>query len=205
MCVTRTFISAAHIVETEYSHPTTIVCLLLRALQKGVSGNSKQGCDAIIVSGGRVDGKGVDTFDSLVYYTATKEGAGSILTSARISMPIRVFQSSSESAGEYRAQHEGRGNRYRYDALYKVNKVRFAVDNHHGIAKTTDKYPPNIPPSVSGCLYEFLMFRVRKNVTSTCYNNLSPKEMLCVGFPVLVHKRMMKMMKMMDAPSSDRK
>ena len=38
-----------------------------------------------------MDGKGVDTFDSLIYYAATKESASSILTHVRISMPIQVF------------------------------------------------------------------------------------------------------------------
>ena len=60
------------------------------------------------------------------------------------------------------------------------------MDHHHGISKTTDKYLPNVPPSISECLYEFLMFIVWRTAISTCYNNLSLKEMLCVGFPVPV-------------------
>jgi hypothetical protein len=59
-----------------------------RSPQGGISGNKKDGCDAIVVSGVRQGG--FDSFDKLVYVADTQAGAGGLLTSMK-----KNFQSAS--------------------------------------------------------------------------------------------------------------
>jgi len=107
------------------------------SLQKGVSGNQKIGCDAIIVSGKRPDGLGCDQLGRLVYAANGREGARAFLTNCNTndnSKPIRIFRSSVLQS-EYRALVMGNNStaasskaaRYRYDGLYRVDDVHYTT------------------------------------------------------------------------------
>jgi hypothetical protein len=128
--------------------------------QKGISGNKAFGCDAIIVSGAREDGDGLDDFSHLVYVAEATVGGGSILTSAASTNRIRVFRSSVlQNPYQARAvnQKKNASALYRYDGLYRVTQVTF-TDEESGI----DVYevPEHLSPIVSRRLYRFWLRRV---------------------------------------------
>lgn len=97
--------------------------------QRGISGNMKDGCDAIIVSGLREDKLGTDDFLKLMYAAESVKGALSVLCSFEQNKPIRIFRSSIYNS-PFRAI--GRNSKlqrfYRYDGLYRV--VKFKRPDH---------------------------------------------------------------------------
>lgn len=113
-----------------------------RLYQRSVSGNQREGCNAIIVSGLRHDCYSDDTYDQLTFCATSKEGGRSLLTSQINDLPIRVFRSSNYNS-IYRANNDKintcycsrcrsngfvtkqlpKRNVYRYDGLYKIINV----------------------------------------------------------------------------------
>jgi hypothetical protein len=92
--------------------------------QRGISGNMITGADAIIVSGLREDGLGIDKFLKLMYAVEAAKGAKSVVTSSKQKLPIRVFRSSIYES-PYRALRPPPFDNayqtvYRYDGLYRV-------------------------------------------------------------------------------------
>jgi hypothetical protein len=128
--------------------------------QKGISGNKDFGCDAIIVSGAREDGEGLDHFSHLVYCAESTVGGGSILTSMASKNCIRVFRSSVlQNPYQARAANEKKSASalYRYDGLYQVTQVSFA-DEVSGI--NIYETPEHLSPIVSRRLYRFSLRRI---------------------------------------------
>jgi hypothetical protein len=137
---------------------------LVSMTQKGISGNKAFGCDAIIVSGAREDGDGLDDFSHLVYVAESTVGGGSILTSAASTNRIRVFRSSVlQNPYQARAvnQKKNASALYRYDGLYRVTKVSF-TDAESGI--TVYEAPEHLSPIVSRRLYRFWLRRVEAGI-----------------------------------------
>jgi hypothetical protein len=129
-------------------------------VQKGISGNKDFGCDAIIVSGAREDGEGLDNFSDLVYCAETKVGGGSILKSMTSENRIRVFRSSVlQNPYQARApnQKKNASTVYRYDGLYRVTQVSFA-DEVSGF--NVYEVPEHLSPIASHRLYRFSLRRV---------------------------------------------
>jgi hypothetical protein len=75
----------------------------IKAPQKGISGTGSYGADAIIVSGGRKDGIGYDTFDNLLYAAEWRIGGNALWTSYVEQYPVRVFRSSQYRQSQFRA------------------------------------------------------------------------------------------------------
>jgi len=108
-------------------HELNTILFAHRSQQKGVSGNRDDGCDAIIVSGLRSDGLGVDNLFTLTYAANTREGALAIMKSAVKDSCIRVFRSSVLKS-PFRcvgALVKQKPAHYRYDGLYKVDSIDF--------------------------------------------------------------------------------
>jgi hypothetical protein len=128
--------------------------------QRGISGNKDFGCDAIVVSGAREDGEGLDKFSHLLYCAESTVGGGSILKSMASKNCIRVFRSS-VLQNPYQAcaanQKKNASALYRYDGLYRVTKVIFA-DEVSGI--NVSEAPEYLSPIVSRRLYRFWLRRV---------------------------------------------
>jgi hypothetical protein len=140
--------------------------------QKGISGNKDFGCDAIIVSGAREDGEGLDNFSHLVYCAESTVGAGSILKSMASKNCIRVFRSSVlQNPYQARAanQKKNASALYRYDGLYRVTQVTFA-DEVSGISMY--EAPKHLSPIVSRRLYRFSLRRVEAS-TDTYTNQMA--------------------------------
>jgi len=89
------------------------------SMQRGISGNKALGCDAIIVAGARNDHREQDTFEMLSYAAEMKVGAGAMIRSKDLGVPIRVFRSSNYDS-RYAAPKRKSGVVYRYDGLYRV-------------------------------------------------------------------------------------
>jgi hypothetical protein len=91
--------------------------------QRGISGNMTTGADAIIVSGLREDGLGIDHFLKLMYAVESAKGGNAVVTSYKKNLPIRVFRSSTYNSS-LRALRQQFGKAcqtvYRYDGLYRV-------------------------------------------------------------------------------------
>ena len=122
--------------------------------QRSVSGNSKIGCNAVIIAGLRHRKISLDAYDMLEYCATTKEGGGSLLTSYMKCLPVRVFRSSTYNS-IYRANNKTtcccsrcRANGfatphpqspkktvYRYDGLYKI--VKFTMPCSMSSTSTT--------------------------------------------------------------------
>jgi alkylated DNA repair dioxygenase AlkB len=86
--------------------------------QRGISGNQKVGCDAIIVSG---KWPGCDKFKTLLYTANSKVGARAIVRSHHQKFPIRVFRSDTyESPFRAAGKRASSSKLYRYDGLYHV-------------------------------------------------------------------------------------
>jgi hypothetical protein len=137
--------------------------------QKGISGNKDFGCDAIIVSGARADGEGLDNFSHLVYCAESTVGGGSILKSMALKNCIRVFRSSVlQNPYQARAAHEKKNASalYRYDGLYRVTQVSFA-DEVSGI--NMYEAPEHLSPIVSRRLYRFCLRRIE--ASTDAYTN----------------------------------
>jgi hypothetical protein len=137
--------------------------------QKGISGNKDFGCDAIIVSGARADGEGLDNFSHLVYCAESTVGGGSILKSMALKNCIRVFRSSVlQNPYQARAAHEKKNASalYRYDGLYRVTQVSFA-DEVSGI--NMYEAPEHLSPIVSRRLYRFWLRRIE--ASTDAYTN----------------------------------
>ena len=86
----------------------TLPCIfpfLDRMSQRSVSGNSKIGCNAVIIAGLRHRKISLDAYDMLDYCATTKEGGGSLLTSYMKCLPVRVFRSSTYNS-IYRANNK---------------------------------------------------------------------------------------------------
>jgi SAD/SRA domain len=95
--------------------------------QRGVSGNKKDGCDAIVVAG-KGEVQGTDTILELTYSAYTGRGAEGMLVSQEKSHVVRVFRTSKyEHAnraivpGDYGIK-KITGAYYRYDGLYEIKK-----------------------------------------------------------------------------------
>ena len=93
-------------------------------LQSGVSGNAKDGCDAIVI-GERYDKRCLieDGINKLTYVAESYCGSLSLFQSALQNKPIRVFRSS-KSHGIFKpiSHMENMSNKvfYRYDGLYRI-------------------------------------------------------------------------------------
>lgn len=137
--------------------------------QRGVSGNKDFGCDAIVVSGARKDGEGLDNFSHLLYCAGSTAGAGSILKSMASNNCIRVFRSSVlQNPYQARAanQKKNASALYRYDGLYRVTQVSF-VDERSGI--NIYEAPDRLSPIVSRRLYRFSLRRIE--ASTDAYTN----------------------------------
>jgi hypothetical protein len=137
--------------------------------QKGISGNKDFGCDAIIVSGAREDGEGLDNFSHLVYCAESTVGGGSILKSMASKNCIRVFRSSVlQNPYQARAANlkKNASALYRYDGLYRVTQVSFA-DDVSGMKMC--EAPEHLSPIVSRRLYRFSLRRVE--ASTDAYTN----------------------------------
>ena len=100
--------------------------------QRGVSGNSTLGCDAIVVAGlGEV--KGDDTLFELVYSASTRGGgAEGMILSRKNGFLVRVYRTNKYDH-KYRAivprsyycggKKKSSSAIYRYDGLYEIEKV----------------------------------------------------------------------------------
>jgi hypothetical protein len=146
--------------------------------QRGISGNQSFGCDAIIVSGARKDGKGGDNFYNLVYCAESTVGGGSILKSMASKNCIRVFRSS-VLQNPFRCtgvvnQKKSASALYRYDGLYRVTQVSFA-DEVSG--KKVYEEPEHSSRMVSGRLYHFYLSRVEAG-TEACTNEMEDNKFL---------------------------
>ena len=102
---------------------------LHRSLQAGISGNSKEGCDAIIISGGYEDD---DDQGDIIFYTGeggrnpqtTLQIANQLLVKGNLALdisrekqlPVRVIRGATK--GSKWAPNDG----YRYDGLYLVRR-----------------------------------------------------------------------------------
>jgi hypothetical protein len=108
---------------------------LFRSQQGGISGNSKVGCDAIIVAGKRKDHLTFekDDFFSLCYCASTREGAGAIIRSKALQSTIRVFRSSAyKNQFKALAGLEGKKRQmYRYDGLYEIVSIQYQETENH--------------------------------------------------------------------------
>jgi hypothetical protein len=119
-------------------------------MQRGVSGNKFQGCDAIIVAGKRSDGLGEDNFLHLWYWAETKVSGGAILKSARDALPIRVFR----PAGKERST-----TLYRYDGIYVVVQVKIVKSGSS--RQSHFEWPQHkVSNAIPGTLYGFLLVRI---------------------------------------------
>jgi alkylated DNA repair dioxygenase AlkB len=94
--------------------------------QRGLSGNKQIGCDAIVVSGLREDGLGVDELTRVMYAVESSKGAESVVTSFKNALPIRIFRSTRYN-NRYGAKVPGMKEEtrtmrqmYRYDGVYWV-------------------------------------------------------------------------------------
>ena len=140
--------------------------------QKGISGNKDFGCDAIIVSGAREDGEGIDNFSHLEYCAESTVGGGSILRSMALKNCIRVFRSSVlQNPYQARAanQKKNASALYRYDGLYRVAQVSFA-DEVSG--SNMYEAPEHLSPILSRRLYRFSLRRVEAS-TDTYTNQMT--------------------------------
>jgi alkylated DNA repair dioxygenase AlkB len=125
------------------------------SVQKGISGNQKTGCDAIILSGAREDGLGEDLFDRIMYAAESRVGAGALLISMENHIPIRVFRSSSGKNSTYKALPIKNSNQYRYDGLYEIIYLTFQDDT-----STVTETPSCLSKKVLGRLYQFYLKRL---------------------------------------------
>ena len=141
-----------------------------RALQKGISGNQKEGCDAIVMSG-PPNHERLDNFWQFFYTANSKVGGGALLTSAEQRKPIRVFRGS-ELQGEFRALSEER--LYRYDGLYRIEYVLYY---DIGDGQLRCESPSNMLPVKKDQFYHFLMIRVTSG-EDKMMNQLSNKAFL---------------------------
>jgi SAD/SRA domain len=94
--------------------------------ERGVSGNQKVGCNAIVVSGKKHQEHSEDSFVGLAYAATSREGALAMKRSWEKGYPIRVFRSSTyESKYCARPPDDCKRNAtfYRYDGLYEIYDV----------------------------------------------------------------------------------
>ena len=95
------------------------------AAQRGISGRSDIGADAIIVTGTREDGLGVDHFHFLVYAAESYKGANAMVLSFCRKYPIRVLRSSKYQSPFNVIDPENtlttKAAFYRYDGLYRIS------------------------------------------------------------------------------------
>ena len=132
-----------------------------RCHQGGISGNKEEGCDAIVVSGARKDGKGEDNFDALTYAATTKVGAGSMMRSKMEGKVIRVFRSSATAIDSpFRAQcTSSKKNMYRYDGLYTIDNILCDHGNGRDVP-VKDAALPKLVKKPSSLVYSFCLSRV---------------------------------------------
>jgi hypothetical protein len=124
------------------------------------SGNKESGCDAIIVAGKRENNTDIDKFCWLSYTAETRVGGGAMAASARKTLPIRVFRSSSPLCGQYRATTPTKQNKgiYRYDGLYLITHVEFRDKNQ--IEWTHEEVLSALSESLPGRVYRFALTRI---------------------------------------------
>lgn len=110
-------------------------------------------------------GNSDDHFAQFMYAAETKVGAASILQSARVGRPVRVFRSSSLSS-RYAATTTSDETKlssvwYRYDGLYQVATVEHQCPHtKHDIVEPAGRL---LSPPVTGRLYKFHFERVERN------------------------------------------
>lgn len=119
-------------------------CLGKRNLRGGVSGNRKEGCDAICVASdyNKALSFEQDHFHWLLYSATHHQRGPSIFKSYKLLQSIRVFRST-RHISPFRAVSEKPGQLYRYDGLYEVvfaydengQKVGTTVENIQGKMK----------------------------------------------------------------------
>jgi SAD/SRA domain len=94
-------------------------------LQRGVSGNHRVGCNAIVVSGKKNREYSEDTFVGLAYAATAKEGAMSLMRLWKNGNLIRVFRSSKYDSAFRADPLDGKNSStpYRFDGLYEIYDV----------------------------------------------------------------------------------
>ncbi|GKY93598.1 hypothetical protein MPSEU_000327200 [Mayamaea pseudoterrestris] len=96
-------------------------------LQKGVSGSRQHGCNAIAVSGLRLDGKGFDNnFAKMQWYVEWSNGGSAMWATALKGLPIRVFRSTDlNSVWRAHSTVKVSVKSFRYDGLYMIKEVGY--------------------------------------------------------------------------------
>ena len=106
----------------QYTRAQLVSSGIHRSSQKGVSGNSRIGCDAIIVSGQADDDSIEDTYFTLRYSAQPRNGGMALLQSIDDGKGVRVLRSSNYDS-VYRAEvpplYTGPAL-YRYDGIYNI-------------------------------------------------------------------------------------
>lgn len=99
-----------------------------KLLQRGISGTSQAGADAIIISGKR---NGEDNLDTIKYVAEWKIGANALFKSFTHQLTIRVFRSleyirreNALGSGVVSDHRRSTSKLYRYDGLYTVVQVK---------------------------------------------------------------------------------
>mmetsp|Transcript_26613 Transcript_26613/g.54835 ORF Transcript_26613/g.54835 Transcript_26613/m.54835 type:complete len:957 (-) Transcript_26613:496-3366(-) len=121
--------------------------------QKGVNGNSIDGCDSIVVSRQSPMHRETDGLNWFTYTSSRKQGGGALFISYRNKSPIRVFRSSDLDSPFAPPIRENHLTNYRYDGLYTITK---AWDSK---GKRTDE---DIP--IGGTQYTFLLARLNSEI-----------------------------------------
>ena len=93
-----------------------------RNYQGGVSGNSKVGCDAIVVSDNQPILREQDHFFWLLYSSNSFQRGRAEFKSFQDKQPVRVFRSSQMANQLAPLSNDGK-TRYRYDGLYTIEHV----------------------------------------------------------------------------------
>ena len=128
--------------------------------QRGISGNRRDGCDAIIVSG--MSEPMQDEFHTFFYSATAKVGGEALLFSSENQIRVRVFRSSSYEH-DLRAKRPALSTAYRYDGVYRVQLFRR-------------------PGKCEGSPFVFVLSRCEKGTNSTT-NRLSSNEFLLQFLP----------------------
>jgi hypothetical protein len=153
-----------------------------RGQQRGISGNSNVGCDAIIVSGKREDHLDTeyDHFFLLQYCASTREGARSIIRSKAIDNTVRVFRSSAYGHRLRAVPSTPSRQEYRYDGLYKVHSIQY-LDTENQKTMQVQNAAKHLQLQIipTGRIYTFLFRRMLDSTTNQQgTNRISNNEIL---------------------------
>ena len=116
-------------------------------LQKGVSGNIREGCRAVIISSQMADKREDDALFTFRYTSSRRQGAAAVVTSYNFDVPVRVFRSSTLHNEFAPVLKKGQKTAlYRYDGLYKVKLV---FDNDGNLVQ--EAMPPGSEAQYTFC------------------------------------------------------